>query len=329
MSVKRISQSKFSLAMLAASAAALSGAVAGAADLTAPRVDAAVGAIVARTTQSQVYIVQGSSAEAVAARVRTVGGKVVSELPLIRGVGAELTASQAESLRAAGDLRLQADRQIKVSANPVVKNANDKAETFYPTLVRANELHALGIKGTGISIAVLDTGLAASTEHDLSARVQASADFVGSAAGTPVTGDPSGHGTHVASIAASGVLPKHSTKHHGIAPSAGLVVVRAFDAAGLGSYLDVIEGINWVVANRAQHNIRVLNLSFSAPPQSHYWDDPLNQAVMAAWKAGIVVVASAGNSGPQPMTIGVPGQRALRDHRGCDDGQLHADQSGR
>ena len=51
----------------------------------------------------------------------------------------------------------------------------------------------------------------------------------------------------------------------------------------------------------------MLNLSFSATPQSHYWDDPLNQAVMAAWQAGIVVVASAGNSGPDPMTVGVPG----------------------
>ena len=51
----------------------------------------------------------------------------------------------------------------------------------------------------------------------------------------------------------------------------------------------------------------MLNLSFSAPPRSYYWDDPLNQAVMAAWKAGIVVVASAGNTGPEPMTIGVPG----------------------
>ncbi len=40
---------------------------------------------------------------------------------------------------------------------------------------------------------------------------------------------------------------------------------------------------------------------------SHYWEDPLNQAVMAAWQAGIVVVASAGNTGPDPMTIGVPG----------------------
>ena len=61
------------------------------------------------------------------------------------------------------------------------------------------------------------------------------------------------------------------------------------------------------VTNRSRYDIRVVNLSFSAPPQSHYWDDPLNQAVMAAWQAGIVVVASAGNRGPDPLTIGVPG----------------------
>ena len=83
--------------------------------------------------------------------------------------------------------------------------------------------------------------------------------------------------------------------------------MRAFDDEGVGSYADVIRGLQWVVDNRSTYNIRVLNLSFSAPPQSHYWDDPLNQAVMAAWKAGIVVVASAGNTGPDPMTIGVPG----------------------
>jgi serine protease AprX len=50
-----------------------------------------------------------------------------------------------------------------------------------------------------------------------------------------------------------------------------------------------------------------MNLSLSAPVQSYYWEDPLNQAVMKAWQAGIVVVVAAGNSGPAPMTIGVPG----------------------
>jgi serine protease AprX len=92
-----------------------------------------------------------------------------------------------------------------------------------------------------------------------------------------------------------------------IAPQANVVEVQAFNASGVGRYVDVIAGLDWIVANKQKYNIRVLNLSFGAPPQSYYWDDPLAQAVMAAWQAGIVVVAAAGNEGPAPMTINVPG----------------------
>ena len=92
----------------------------------------------------------------------------------------------------------------------------------------------------------------------------------------------------------------------GIAPNANLVVVRAFDADGMGTYADVISAIQWIIEHREMYNIRVLNLFISAPVHSHYWDDPLNRAVMTSWKDGIVVVASAGNKGPEPMTIGMP-----------------------
>ena len=95
--------------------------------------------------------------------------------------------------------------------------------------------------------------------------------------------------------------------YEGIAPGTNFLAARAFAEDGCGSYLSVIRALDWIVANRERLNIRVLNLSFSAPPQSYYWDDPLNQAVMAAWQAGITVVVSAGNAGPDPMTIGVPG----------------------
>jgi len=69
----------------------------------------------------------------------------------------------------------------------------------------------------------------------------------------------------------------------------------------------VIRGIDWVITNKNQFAIRVLNLSLGAPARSRYWDDPLNKAVMRAWQSGIVVVVSAGNSGPLPQTVGVPG----------------------
>ena len=99
---------------------------------------------------------------------------------------------------------------------------------------------------------------------------------------------------------------KHG-EFNGIAPNADLVVLRAFDEEGKSTYANVIRALDWALSHRDTYNIRVLNLSFSASPQSYYWDDPLNQAVMAAWQADIVVVASAGNKGPDAMTIGVPG----------------------
>ena len=96
-------------------------------------------------------------------------------------------------------------------------------------------------------------------------------------------------------------------RYFGIAPNANLVSVRAFDANGQGTYASVIRGIDWIVSHRGAYGIRVLNLSLGARPQSRYWEDPLNRAVMRAWQQGIVVVASAGNTGPGPQTITVPG----------------------
>ena len=49
----------------------------------------------------------------------------------------------------------------------------------------------------------------------------------------------------------------------------------------------------WIVQNKDVYGIRVLNCSFSAPVRSFYWEDPLNLAVMEAWRSGIVVVSRA------------------------------------
>ena len=63
-----------------------------------------------------------------------------------------------------------------------------------------------------------------------------------------------------------------------MAPTARIVAAKAFDATGQGTYSDVIEAIDWIVSVKDEYNIRVLNLSISAPVRSHYWEDPLNQA---------------------------------------------------
>ena len=178
-------------------------------------------------------------------------------------------------------------------------------QTNYPILVGADTLQKAGITGRGVTIAVLDSGLWQSLSQNYTLRVLATVDVTNGGSG-PVTGDPYGHGTHITSIAAGGAM-NISGGYLGVAPQANLVVVRAFDGEGGGRYIDVINGLNWIVANRAKYHIRVVNLSFGATPESNYWNDPLNQAVMAAWQAGIVVVVAAGNEGPNPMTIDVPG----------------------
>ncbi|MEO1036962.1 MAG: S8 family peptidase [Pseudomonadota bacterium] len=178
----------------------------------------------------------------------------------------------------------------------------DSTTYLHPALINAPDVHMKGINGAGITVAVIDTGLWWEADTLLSKGAQVRVDFTGQ----DLDDDPNGHGTHVANIIASDRLASNWVSE-GIAPWANLAILRAFDAYGRATYADVIRAIEFAIVNKDNYNIRVLNMSFSAPPQSYYWEDPLNQAVMAAWKAGIVVVASAGNDGPDPMTIGVPG----------------------
>ena len=106
----------------------------------------------------------------------------------------------------------------------------------------------------------------------------------------------------------------------GMAPAAHLINLKVLDANGTGEAADVIEAIDFAIKFRKQLGIRVINLSLGAAPTQSYKDDPLCQAVERAVKAGIVVVASAGNHGQTPDGKLVLRQRhlarhlALRDH---------------
>jgi len=123
--------------------------------------------------------------------------------------------------------------------------------------------------------------------------------------------DQYGHGTHVESTIADNrkrvITPGGYATPLGVAPQVNLLVARALDKNGSGTYGQVIAAIDWIVANKSTYNVRVLNLSLYAQVTGPYWADPLDQAVMKAWQAGIVVVAAAGNNGPTAGTITVPG----------------------
>jgi len=292
----------------------------------------------ASTTSS--HIVQASSAGAAKNFVIQAGGTVTATLNIIDAVGAELTEKQTEWLRAQPErIRIFDDGTLEVnggghkpkndpdpeppdsSAPPTDEDpgfpsdtdgssSKPAAETHYPTLVGAADLHKQGITGKGVTIAVLDTGLWRSSATEFNAdgreRILAQYDVTTPGGDYGDIDDWNGHGTHITSIMMSSDRTE-AGRYQGIAPNANVVAVRAFEPDGSGTYLNVIKALDWIVSHRRQYNIRIVNLSFGAPAVSHYWDDPVNQAVMAAWKSGIVVVAAAGNRGPGPMTVGVPG----------------------
>ena len=255
-------------------------------------------------------LVQGPDVATVAAAVRAAGGEVTHELGIINAVAAEMAPRTYERLAADSGLRLYADSGVETAAPKKRKRAAPPADVFYTTQIGASQLHDEGTIRRGVGIAVLDSGLWTDNgllkDPDGNRRVPLVYDAIRNRyRGGSSNTDGNGHGTHVVSIVANSEVLSGGG-FGSVAPGATLVPVKAFDANGQGSYADVIRGLDWIVANKDTYGIRVLNLSFSAPPRSHYWNDPLNQAVMRAWQAGIVVVASAGNGGPNPMTVGVP-----------------------
>jgi len=169
--------------------------------------------------------------------------------------------------------------------------------------VNADQLWSQGTTGRGVTVAVLDSGVAA--DPDLvtpASRILASVNF----ADQRSVADPGGHGTHVAGIIA-GNGTRSAGEFVGIAPEANIVDVRVLSSTGSGRISSVVRGIEWVLAHRVAYNIRVINLSFGAPTPTSYRTDPMSAAVEIAWRRGLVVVAAAGNSGPGRDTVASPG----------------------
>jgi len=193
------------------------------------------------------------------------------------------------------------------SAEPPVPPATaDQVSGVYPRVVRADKVWQQGIAGGGVTVAVLDSGVAA--DADLvqpDNRILASVNFADKRdPGDPL--DPGGHGTHIAGIVA-GNGSRSGGEFIGIAPQANVVDVRVLGRTGSGRISSVVRGIEWVLAHRAVYNIRVVNLSFGAPARLPYRLDPMSAAVEIAWRRGLVVVAASGNGGPQRDTVVTPG----------------------
>ncbi len=144
---------------------------------------------------------------------------------------------------------------------------------------------AAGLDGTGVRVAVLDSGIDL-VHPDLAGKVSDSANFTAEES----IADGNGHGTHVAStVAGSGAAS--GGRFRGVAPGAALMIGKVLDSSGNGQLSWVIAAMEWAARSGAD----VVSLSLGAGPSDG--SDPGSQAVNALTaETGALFVVAAGNN---------------------------------
>jgi subtilisin len=137
-----------------------------------------------------------------------------------------------------------------------------------------------GLQGSGVTVAILDTGIDVS-HPELSPRIVGGYNAL---AGGGSYADDHGHGTHMAGIIAAawnnvGII--------GAAPQATFAAVKVLDQNDVGYVSDVISGLQWI----QNTGIRLVNMSFGFSSNS----TPLRLAIEILYNGGMIMVASAGN----------------------------------
>lgn len=248
--------------------------------------------LAAQDAQQEVAVIvqkagQGNRLEA---RVAGSGGQVTQDLHIINAFAARMTAGEAVALSGDSDVRW-------VSLDAAVERSGKPAPTPTPTPITTNtyldttgarQVWNMGITGSGIGVAVIDSGITNSQDLPL----------VRSASFNPnstMVVDVYGHGTHVAGIIANrGVLSYNKFK--GVAPGASLISLKVSDETGMAYESDVVAALQWIYDNKAQYNIRVANVSLNSTVEQSYNTSPLAAACEIVWFSGVVVVVSSGNA---------------------------------
>src|SRR5258708_2737013 len=229
------------------------------------------------------------------------GGRLTHRFRTLSTIAVELPARAVEALAGRTNVRfISLDRQNIPFGHVSLTTGADAVRI-------TNGTNTVGLDGTGIGIAVLDSGIdpnhTAFLDRSNNVRVIVNRDFTGEGR----TDDPYGHGTHVASIAAGNARISNA-QYNGIAPNANLLNLRVLGATGSGSVSATLSALDWVMTNHSTYNIRIVNMSLGAPAVESYKTDPVCRAVRRLVDAGIIVVAAAGNNGKSATGQKVYGQ---------------------
>ncbi len=175
-----------------------------------------------------------------------------------------------------------------------------------------------------IKVAVLDTGT--SMHPDLQGNILQFIDFVNLKT-TPY--DDNGHGTHVCGIlAGTGMLS--AGKYQGIAPNAGIIVLKVLDKKGDGDVDTMINAIEWLLKYHELYNIRIVNISVgTGQMMNEVKEERLRNKLEELWNAGMLVVCAAGNNGPSENSLSHIVKSPYLITVGCNDGEYFKDMEDR
>ena len=254
-------------------------------------------------TSTSRVIITSSTADRARVLVNGVSGARVTSLSVVGGVVANVSPHARETLGSLSGVTVTPD--VPVDVTGAIDPGTRSPAAVFRAATGAGRLAAVGDDGRGVNVAVLDTGIDPASDFD--GRLVGGIDLSGG--GGPFV-DSFGHGTFVAGLIA-GDGASSGGRYVGEASGAGLVSVKVAGASGVTDLATVIEGIQWTISERIALRIRVLNLSLGVQLNVPTAANPLDRAIEAAWDAGIVVVASAGNDGPTNGTILSPGDDPL------------------
>ncbi|OLS13500.1 MAG: peptidase [Promethearchaeota archaeon CR_4] len=253
---------------------------------------------------------QDPQANAAKKAVLNMGGAVTYEYHLFPGIVANVPAMQLSNLADSPVIaRVCLDRIEQLPGDTTPIPAAIDTNNWWRIAVGADNPALAGITGSNVKIAILDTGLGYVGSNgsiryhaDFAGRVISAENF---AAEDGVidpndTADWYGHGTHTAGIVVGSGIASGG-KYAGIAPGASLLVGKVLNSSGGGEFSDILKGVEWAVDNGAQ----IISMSLGGDLPEVFTLE--GYAIQNATEHGALIIASAGNGGPDYFTGALPG----------------------